>query len=247
MTDDALINELRSLRSDLDNYSDRVVRLRLEDFRGMFIEQIREILAQEGRRTFDVDLSSVQQRADCEMRAPCQKQLSEMMEAVISKLQKDDQVGAVALLDGVVGLICGESTPCKDAECSKRAAEALRSVKAILSIYFILRSRLATGADDVDLVSKAPIMPDPDQVEKAIGPLSNAWRIRILRMLVVQKRTLTEIGRSLSMKTGHLQFHMRSLMSAGYVSSDRRSRLYSLTDKGELALRGLDELMGRLA
>jgi DNA-binding transcriptional ArsR family regulator/DNA-binding transcriptional MerR regulator len=247
MTEEAVISELRSLRTDLDIYSDRVVRLRLEDFRGMFIEQMREILAQEGRQAFDRDLSSVQREATCELRTPCQKQLSEMMEAVISRLQKDDQKGAMELLEGTSKLICGESTPCEDSECSRNVAETMRSVKAILSVYFILRSRLAIGPEDLMLNSTRPVEQDPVEMERAIGPLSNARRIRILRMLRESGRTLTEIGRGLGMKTGHLQFHMRSLTEAGYVSVDRRSRLYSLTDKGEMALKGMGELMDRLA
>jgi len=247
MTEEALISELRSLRTDLDNYSDRVIRLRLEDFKGLFIEQMRDILTQEGRRAFDKDLTSAQRVSTCELKVPCQRQLAEMMETVISKLQNDDQKGAMDLLDGTTRLICGEGKPCEDAECSRNAAETVRSVKAILSVYFILRSRLASGTDGIRLNDMVLAKQDPDEVERVIGPLCNAWRIRVLRLLEEHDRTLTEIGRGLGMKTGHLQFHMRSLIEAGYISVDRRSRLYSLTDKGQTALNGLGVLMSRLA
>jgi len=247
MTDDVLISELRSLRNNLDEYNERVVRLRLEDFKAMFIEQMRSILAAEGRKAFDTDLSRVQSSAACETRAPCQRQLSEMMEAVIAKLQRDDQRGALGLLDGTEQLICGEDTPCKDGGCSKRAVETIRSVKTILFVYFVLRSRLAVEANGLQTISPSlEARPDPEVVERAIGPLSNAWRISILRMLLEHERTLTEIGKVLKMKTGHLQFHIRSLRDAGYITADRRRRVYSITPKGERALDGLDQLMSRL-
>ncbi len=66
MTEKELMSELRSLRSDLGEYNDRLVQLRLEDFKSAFVAQMRDILAEEGRRTIGSGLT--QARAELELR-----------------------------------------------------------------------------------------------------------------------------------------------------------------------------------
>lgn len=244
MTDELLITELRSLRSELMGYNDRVVRLRMDDFKRMFVEQMRGILADEGRKALGPQLSSVQQAAACSMKQACQRQLGEMMEGVIAKLEREDQQGAMELLEGAEGLICGESTPCMDDGCSLRAAEAIRDVKALLSVYFTLRPRLlSVDRGEGGSAPERATRRDPESVERAIAPLSNARRVTILRLLQDQDRTLSELCKALEMKTGHLQFHIRALREAGYISSDKRRHIYSITEKGRRGAEGLDALM----
>jgi DNA-binding HxlR family transcriptional regulator len=136
-----------------------------------------------------------------------------------------------------------------DDGCSTKALETIRDVKSLLSTYFILQPKILQGgregAQTIGKVREVDF--SPEEVEKAIAPLSNSWRVTILRMLSQNERTMSEIGRALNMKTGHLQFHMRALRDAGYIASDRRRRTYSITERGEKVMQGLAGLMANLA
>ena len=247
MTERELMSELRSLRSDLGEYNDRLVQLRLEDFRSVFVAQIRDILAEEGRRTIGSGLSQAGQSSDCAMKAACHQEIISKIEESIEMVKREDQVGAMDLLDGIETTICSDSSPCLDEGCSAKAIETIHEVRALLSFYFTLRPKLLPGGDLSHI--KDPVQNidfSSEDVERTIAPLSNSWRVTILRILRQRECTMSEIGKALNMKTGHLQFHMRALKDAGYIASERRRGTYSITEKGEKAMRGLAELMASL-
>jgi DNA-binding HxlR family transcriptional regulator len=248
MTEKELMSELRSLRSDIGEYSDRLVQLRLEDFKSAFAAQMRDLLAEEGRRTIGSGLSQAGQSSDCALKAACHQEIISKIEGAIEMVKREDQSGAMGLLDGIETTICGDSSPCLDGGCSAKALETIHDVKALLSAYFALRPKLFEGGNEIVHV-KGKVQDvefSSEDAEKAIAPLSNSWRVTILRMLSHNERTMSEIGKALNMKTGHLQFHMRTLKDAGYIASDRRRRTYSITEKGEKAMKGLTELMASL-
>ncbi len=248
MAENELMSELRSLRSDIGEYNDRLVQLRLEDFKSAFVAQMRDILAEEGRRTIGSGLSQAGLSSDCRLKAACHQEIALKIEEVIEMLKREDQNGAMDLLDGIETTICSDSSPCLDGDCSTKALEAIHDVKALLSAYFTLRPKLLQGGKEIvqsnDMTHESDF--SSQDVERAIAPLSNSWRITILRMLSKNERSMSEIGKALNMKTGHLQFHMRALKDAGYITSDRRRRTYSITIRGERAIHGLAELMASL-
>jgi len=248
MTENELMSELRSLRSDIGEYNDRLVQLRLEDLKSAFVAQMRDILAEEGRRTIGSGLSQASQSSDCTLKAACHQEIALKIEEAIEMLKREDQNGAMDLINGIETTICSDSSPCLDGGCSAKALEAIHDVKALLSAYFTLRPKLLPGGMKIgranDMMQEVEF--SSKDVERAIAPLSNSWRVTILRMLVQNERTMSEIGKALNMKTGHLQFHMRALKDAGYIISDRRRRTYSITARGERAIRGVAELMASL-
>jgi DNA-binding HxlR family transcriptional regulator len=248
MTEKELMSELRSLRSDIGDYNDRQLQLRLEDFKSVFVTQMRDILAEEGRRTIGSGLSDAGQSSACSLKAACHREITSKIEEAIEMVKKDDHGGAMSLLGGIETTICSDSSPCLDKSCSAKSLETIHDVKGLLSTYFTLRSRLLqSGSEIVKSEDRSRnVRFTSENVERTIAPLSNSWRVTILRMLSHNERTMSEIGKALNMKTGHLQFHMRTLKDAGYITSDRRRKTYSITERGNRAIRGLDELMANL-
>jgi DNA-binding transcriptional ArsR family regulator len=248
MTEKELMSELRSLRSDLGEYNERLVQLRLEDFKSVFVAQMRDILAEEGRRTVGSGLTQARHNSDCALKAACHKEIISKIEESIEMVKREDQVGAMSLLEGIETTICSDTSPCLDDGCSAKAVETIHDVKALLSFYFTLRPKLLSGGEPIHI--KEPVQSvefSSEDVERAIAPLSNSWRVTILRILRQRECTMSEIGKALNMKTGHLQFHMRALKDAGYITSERRRKAYAITEKGEKAMRGLTELMASLS
>jgi DNA-binding transcriptional ArsR family regulator len=85
--------------------------------------------------------------------------------------------------------------------------------------------------------------PSPDLVERVLSPLSNSIRFGMMSSLSVKAQSITELSREMGLQKGHLQFHVKALVDAGYVALDRRTHLYSLTQRGELAWKGVWELV----
>jgi len=79
-----------------------------------------------------------------------------------------------------------------------------------------------------------------------LSPLSNTVRLKILALLYTSSRSFTEMLSELQMQKGHLQFHLRKLVDSGYVNVDRRTHLYSLEEKGLLAVDGLGQIFSKV-
>lgn len=243
MTDDALFREIRSLRSDIDQMNDRVVRLRYQDFKEVFAEQMRISLGQEGRRSFEHDLRRMRNSSECHLKSACTLKLEEAMGKVMAHLDEGRVDEAVQVAEQTQSLICGSDSPCLDESCSRSAVETLQKTKLLLDFYQGLRERIASSGDVLPSTDRPKEEATPESAEAALSPLASSWRLRILLMLRQGGRSLSEISRSLDMRTGHLQFHIKSLRNAGYITSDKRTKTYSLTHKGERAIEGAMRLV----
>jgi len=247
MTEDAVLRELRSLKQDIGTMNDRLVHLRYDDFKGAFIEQMRSVLEEEGRRLLGDDMSRIDVGSACRNKAECIGTLRQRLEAVINAMNKDETASAKDLLAGTERLLCGKDSPCNDPTCSTNAAEMLHRMQTLIGVYDKLLEKLVVQATLEVAVKKVPKEMPSVEKERLIAPLSSAWRLDILQLLHTGERSLTDISRSLDMKTGHLQFHMRALREVGYIAVDRHRKAYSITPKGRTAMRTVNELANRLS
>jgi DNA-binding transcriptional ArsR family regulator len=246
MTDEALIREIRSLRSDIDQMNDRVVRLRYQDFKEVFAEQMRISLGHEGRRSFESDLKKMRSSSECSLKSECTHHLEEAMGKVMKYLDEGKMDEAAQVVEETQTLLCGPDSPCLDGSCSRSAVETVQKIRLLLGFYQGLTQRITTSSNEHSQMDRAKEEATPESAEAALSPLSNSWRLRILLMLKESGRSLSEISRSLDMRTGHLQFHIKNLRDAGYITSDKRTKTYSLTRKGERAIEGAMRLVSSL-
>ncbi len=245
MTSQDMIEEIRSLRSEMGTLGDHMVRLRYADIKSAFLEQIRVAVGEEGRRTFRCDAPVLNAASQCELKAACLAKLEDVVDRASERFMRDDIAGAIGMLDGVEGLISGECSGCQDEDCSRSAKETVRRVKAVLQAYAGLTERLGPAPDGGAAEAPAGVI-SPEQAARLLDPLANAWRIKVLTVLRRGERSLSELGRAVDLRTGHLQFHLRALIGAGYVEQDRRRHLYRMTDRGDLALRWTEDVVRRL-
>jgi DNA-binding HxlR family transcriptional regulator len=245
MTSQDVISEIRSLKSDLNTFSDHMVQLRYEDLKGAFLEQMRMAVGEEGKRAFQDDVTNLQGSSGCDLKTECLKKLGAAVDIAARSFMRDDIQGAKDVLDEVEGLIKGDCSPCQDGGCSQAAAETLRRVRAILQVYEGLAERLGHGSVE-GIGAVGAETPSAEGMESILDPLANAWRIKILMALRRGNHSLSELARAVELKTGHLQFHLRALVRAGFVILDRRKHRYSLTDRGALALGCAEDLVSKV-
>jgi DNA-binding transcriptional ArsR family regulator len=246
MYNEQLAGEIRALKSELGELNDRMIQLRYQDFKEVFVEQMRHALAEEGSRSFAQGLDGSLSRTSCAAKAACEAKLNEVLGQAIEAFRNEDAAKALRLLDEVQGVLCGNESPCADDACSTKAAEAVLRVRTTLAVYGSLASALeARGKGAAPIACSRPEA-TPEEIEALLSPLSNAWRVKVLRLLREKDLGLTEISRNLGLEPGHVQFHIKALRASGYVLADRRSHLYSLSFKGQTALEGVEDLGARL-
>ncbi|MGQ9721536.1 MAG: winged helix-turn-helix domain-containing protein [Candidatus Jordarchaeum sp.] len=81
-----------------------------------------------------------------------------------------------------------------------------------------------------------------EEICDLLAPLSNVTRLKILISLGKGGKNFSQLERQIGIKGGHLQFHLNSLIQAGYVAQEKPQGKYLITIKGLRALRFSYEL-----
>lgn len=230
-----LKQQIEALRSEVRALSYTFRDLRQDEVRRVFGEQVRPILAERIERTFE-ELQDDRPKDAVKLMTQ-KEELVSWMDAVLEVFMESGKVPALSYMDEV---------PARGSVRRTRHPQLLTLVDDLetqLRSYFDTYDRVLRSAGDARrvIVQPGPPIkdPSPDDLSDMIGPLANPIRIRILRLLQIEDDGLSDLGRSLGMQKGHLQFHLRSLTSSGYVTYDDKSHLYSLSPRGRKALDGL--------
>jgi DNA-binding HxlR family transcriptional regulator len=85
-------------------------------------------------------------------------------------------------------------------------------------------------------------LPEKEVVEGILEPVANQYRMQILKLLLAQSRTFSEISGITGMKGGNLLFHLQKLAEAKMISQRHERGDYLLTDKGLNVLETLSDL-----
>lgn len=247
MRQNDIAKELESLRNGLESLGDRFLRVRYEDFKADFNREINRILGEESQKFFEAEMCKLDVDSSCSRKSACVQRLRQTIEDTVSALNRDELDSALKMLDDTETFIAGRESPCLDSKCSSLALEILRRIRALLHISGNLRSRLASGepARSEGIEPSGATLP-PEETERLLSPLASARRLGILSLLSLKERSFSEISDALGLKTGHLQFHLRTLREGSYVRVDRRSRLYSITPRGMIALSRLNDLVSQM-
>lgn len=76
---------------------------------------------------------------------------------------------------------------------------------------------------------------EPQKCAEDLSSLSNPYRLSILKLLKINQRSFSELSEITGLRTGHLQFHLRTLMEKDLVKKEGRG-IYELNYKGSIAL-----------
>ena len=224
---EVLLNEVRLL-------SRSVVHLRQDDIRLVFGEQIRPILADRIERSIGPD------------DAKLKDELAELVDRYVAALQLDGARSALTVLDDYQGKL---HRPTDEGMSHHRGA--VEELIGQMRDYLVTLERVARQArpiagKGIGTAASATAL-SPSSIERTLAPLANARRIDILLQLALSDESLAELSRTLAMKKGHLQFHIKVLMDGGYISYDRKGHLYSITSRGSNALECLSAMVERLS
>jgi len=242
ISNEDLNKQLESLLSEVRQLSSSVVRLRHDDYRMVFGEQIRTILLERLERHFsnrhmaDIDGSD----AGSELKG----RLADAIAMVVDSYQRDGTEAASLLLDQLGGPLGRIPMAPGDRNFVSELLEQIRD-------YFVTSNHLSRQVDvpprHNSLLKGRDRNLSPELVESTLGPLANARRIDLLLRLSEGSDSLAGLSKRTGLQKGHLQFHLRVLLKAALVHYDKKGHLYSLTSQGATALDEVSRLIDRLA
>ena len=85
-------------------------------------------------------------------------------------------------------------------------------------------------------------LPDESAVRDLLEPVANIQRFQILKALMVQTRTFSDISQLTGLRGGNLLFHIRKLTDTGMILQRHERGDYILTGKGYKTMKAVGDL-----
>lgn len=130
---------------------------------------------------------------------------------------------------------------CPDEKCFKNAIKTFKTLEELMEAATEVSEKFTK-----DLYTPKRWLGPEDVREQEIcnllAPLSHAMRLKILKNLGKGGQNYAQLERQIGVKGGHLQFHLSSLIQAGYVAQEKPQGKYLITMNGLKALRFSYEL-----
>ena len=244
---DDLIRKIEALRRDMDSVLDSLNRptasLRSDGMTAAFREQIGRSFLDQNRDAFKNALGRRDDMSSLSLEVI--SQLSGLYDNAIGHYEQDDINGGIVMLEELRALIMRSSGTVLSEDRTSTLMAVVDRAREQMALMETLRFQVGRPMLHRSCESVFGGM-EPEEMEARLLPLSNAIRLKILAMLYTSPRSFTEMGKELKMQKGHLQFHLRKLIEAGYVKVDGRSHLYSIEKDGHFAIEGLGMLFSKL-
>jgi hypothetical protein len=240
MRPDELQQQIESLRDEVRRMGKSLNKVREDDIRWVYGEQIRPVLMERVRRSFETahKEGSLSSRTS----AALESAMYELIDRTISVYQRFDPSWGQQVLEQGLAEIRDRLRILE----GSLADGMLSDLASQIMQYFDTSNIINRSADigpGVGTVKDVTPQISGAVVESVLSPLASSMRYDILVTLRIRERGLTDLGKSLDLQKGHLQFHMKSLLASGYVLLDKETRKYSLTKKGETALTALEAMV----
>ena len=129
---------------------------------------------------------------------------------------------------------------CPDNRCLDQALNLFKNLKKLISSLKKIKSRkieeLYKEGDFLDKLEKS------EGESYLVSPLSNEKRIKILKILSRGSLYYNQLEDNIGIKGGPFHFHLKKLLDAYFIEQIEEKGLYSITDKGNRALKFLFDL-----
>ncbi len=240
MSEEDIVRRLEQLRLEMDALGQEMKRSSLDRMRSSMDGAIMDALSGSGRDRLEKDILRMKGATTCANRDLCLDTVSKAASEATALYVAGDIDGALAMIAAIEENIKGIASPCGDEGCSEDCLRLMDDVRERIA----LSEKIRTAADGRPEPERLQV--SAQEVFQSLDPLSHPVRVEVLMILSDADLSFTEIGRKVNLRTGHLQYHMKSLVDAGYVSRKVNRGPFSLTKQGSIALESGMEMARRL-
>jgi len=236
------IGELKSEISELRNELKRFITNANQQHINVVLEELKEnysdLFRKQQIETASGDLST-HMVANCTMRENCFSLFMEFLQNTAKHIQ-DGNVSDEIIQSYRENLKSMRSKSPSDT-CDTCFSEVSRlfekqvSLMESLGIYNKIE-----GEDTIQEIEGEMV------VRNILEPLANIQRFQILRSLITQTRTFSEISQMTGLRGGNLLFHIKKLTDSGMIFQRHERGDYMITEKGYTTIKTISELAGKV-
>ncbi|QLH75546.1 MAG: ArsR family transcriptional regulator [Methanomassiliicoccales archaeon] len=231
-----IVERLEALHKDIKELNCMISEAKGDGFRNIIQSKMVELMSETNMERMRSNLDALVASSECPNRKACLEKIRDALALSVSRYKNDDFEGAMLSIKELEGILCSNSSPCKDSACSSIAQNLLRDTKLTMEISEKIKANIGPSV-------QRDVADDPEGIARALDPLSYPVRVRILLKLDAGESSFSDLSSSLGLRTGHLQHHLRPLCDAGYVSKARGRGRYAITVRGRKALDGAKKLV----
>ncbi|MEG9194695.1 MAG: winged helix-turn-helix domain-containing protein [Candidatus Methanoglobus sp.] len=174
--------------------------------------------------------------SECEVRDFCMRRLEKAAMKILQTIAKKGAEEGLKELRMHVEALKKHSDGCKDENCLKNAFEVFKLLEKLIENS----ERTCEKRRELIQGLSAERLKEEEIAEK-ISAVSNAVRIKILKALFRGEKSYAELERITGLRGGHLQFHIKNLIKAGYAARGFRGD-YVITTDGLRILKLISDL-----
>ncbi len=234
---------LKELEENFTAYSERLLTVRMDDFKRAVIGEVNQALNEHGNHLLSTAPEKMEGFAFCVTRDQCRQQVESVIADTLMTFQKMGPEAAMAKLEEFRGSLTEGSVNCVSRECSDYLLKVLTEAESAFSMASRIQmrmSKLATPLEETDVLS------DPYTMQ-AMAALSNPHRVSLMNFMRDGEKAFSDMTEHSGLKAGHLQFHLRNLMELGLMDKTNRRGTYTITAEGLAALDAMQEFGNRLS
>ncbi|OPY35646.1 MAG: Bacterial regulatory protein, arsR family [Methanoregula sp. PtaU1.Bin006] len=230
-----LKTEIAGLRSELKRFIEHANLQHVDGILSDLKKNYADLFTKHQVDTAKVDLSSHMVN-DCKMRSKCFELFMDFLQNTAQHI-KDGQVSDEIIQSYREQMKVLRKKGPYD-KCDTCFSEVHRLFEKQVDLMQSLGIYKKTGA----IVERPAESADDSVVKDVLEPVANIQRFQILKSLMVQTRTFSDISQMTGLRGGNLLFHIKKLTDAGLILQRHERGDYIITDKGYKTMAAVSQL-----
>jgi predicted transcriptional regulator len=229
-----LKTEVSGLRTDLKRFIERANQKHVEGVLGDLKKNYAGLFTDHEVETAKGDLSAHMVN-NCKMRGKCYEVFMDFLQNTSQHI-RDGQVS-----DEIIQSYRDQMKAMRSKGPFDRCDTCFTEVHRLFEKQVDLMQSLGIYQKAGDTM-REPAVPDDSVVKDVLEPVANIQRFQILKSLMVQTRTFSDISQMTGLRGGNLLFHIKKLTDSGLILQRHERGDYVITDKGYKTMTAITQL-----
>jgi predicted transcriptional regulator len=230
-----LKTEIAGLRTELKRFIEHANLQHVDGILSDLKKNYAELFTNHQVDAAKADLSS-HMVCDCKMRSKCFELFMDFLQNTAQHI-KDGQVSD-EIIQSYHEQMKTMRTKGPYGKCDTCFSEVHRLFEKQVDLMQSLGIYKKTG----DIAEKTAENADDSVVKEVLEPVANIQRFQILKSLMIQTRTFSDISQMTGLRGGNLLFHIRKLADSGMILQRHERGDYIITDKGYKTMIAISQL-----
>jgi predicted transcriptional regulator len=230
-----LKTEIAGLRTELKRFIEHANLQHVDGILADLKKNYADLFTNHQIDTAKVDLSSHMVN-DCKMRSKCFELFMDFLQNTARHI-KDGQVS-----DEIIQSYREQMKVLRKKGPYDKCDTCFSEVHRLFEKQVDLMQSLGIYKKTGDIIERPGESANDSVVKDVLEPVANIQRFQILKSLMVQTRTFSDISQMTGLRGGNLLFHIKKLTDSGLILQRHERGDYVITDKGYKTMMAISQL-----